>query len=678
MGFRLRALRLRADTAEGVYGADLQMLDGLNVLAAPNTAGKSTCMQAILFALGLEGMLGPAREVPLPHAMTQYLEDDAGEEHPVLQSQVLLEIEDGEGQPLTIRRYPSHADIDDQLVSVWTEPLSEIDGGSPIDRQDFYVRRPGAAQREAGFHHFLAERLQWALPEVPRFRGGPAPLYLETLAPLWFVEQKRGWSGIQAQTPTYLGIRDVRRRALEYTLDLDVQERARRIEELLGMQRDLTADWRESVGAIEAHASELGVAVEGLPSSPTSEWPLEVGPRLQCPTDDGWIAFGEELESARAELAELERTDVPTAGAAQSAEEEQLGEMHQELDHVRMLSAETARDLELEEGTARDAMARLEAIEEDIRRHHDLLTLARLGSDVAAAIVQDDCPTCHKRLEGVLLAPEDAPDVLAVDASVELLQKRRSLLMSLVNDSERVVAAKRARITALQRSARDLRSSIRAVRDSLISASNTPSVATIEERLAMRRRVQALDALRDAWIVVLDRLDHLANQWRQVVSELKELRDSEFSEDDREKLTALERVFQRHLDDYGFRSCPVDQVALAFDDYMPTHEGFELSLDFSASDGIRVIWAYLLGLLEVAGQKPTNHPGVVVFDEPRQQAAEEVSFSALFARAADVTSTYGQVLFATSEGQDSLAEMLGDNDSNLMRYSSKILQPMER
>src|SRR3546814_5337694 len=76
-------LRLRAITASGPYGADIRFASGLNVIWADNTKGKSTCMQAMLYALGLEKMLSPRREVPLPHAMTTYLrcDDERSEEH---------------------------------------------------------------------------------------------------------------------------------------------------------------------------------------------------------------------------------------------------------------------------------------------------------------------------------------------------------------------------------------------------------------------------------------------------------------------------------------------------------------------------------------------------------------------------------------------------------------------
>ena len=148
MTFRLRRLRLIAQTSGGPYGADIRFADGLNILAAPNTSGKSTCVQAILFALGLEGMLGPGREVPLPHAMTQYLHDEAGREQRVTSSHVWLEIEDDNGQPLTLRRPVVERGVSNQLVSVWESTIKDLAGSS----RDFFVRRNGAAQRIKGPH----------------------------------------------------------------------------------------------------------------------------------------------------------------------------------------------------------------------------------------------------------------------------------------------------------------------------------------------------------------------------------------------------------------------------------------------------------------------------------------------------------------------------------------------
>ena len=71
MTLLLRHLRLRVFTSDGVFGADLPFSSGLNILSSGNTTGKSTCLQAIIYGLGLERMLSPSREIPLPYVMQE-------------------------------------------------------------------------------------------------------------------------------------------------------------------------------------------------------------------------------------------------------------------------------------------------------------------------------------------------------------------------------------------------------------------------------------------------------------------------------------------------------------------------------------------------------------------------------------------------------------------------------
>ena len=53
---------------------------------------------------------------------------------------------------------------------------------------------------------------------------------------------------------------------------------------------------------------------------------------------------------------------------------------------------------------------------------------------------------------------------------------------------------------------------------------------------------------------------------------------------------------------------------------LPTIDGFDMKFDSSASDGIRVIWAFTMALLQVSVEKQGNHPGIIIFDEPAQQS----------------------------------------------------------
>ena len=141
----------------------------------------------------------------------------------------------------------------------------------------------------------------------------------------------------------------------------------------------------------------------------------------------------------------------------------------------------------------------------------------------------------------------------------------------------------------------------------------------------------------------------------------------------RRKLDKLQSEFLDQLSSYEFKSLQPDSMSISPDTYQPAHEGYDPAFESSASDVIRIIWAYLLSLQRVSGDLGLNHPGLVIFDEPRQQMAHEVSFRELLFRAAAIG---GQVVFATSETQQNLTRMLDGLDHNMIDFDGKVLKPL--
>jgi hypothetical protein len=251
---RLRHLRLRSFTATRAFGADIPFKAGLNIIQAPNTSGKSTCLQAIIYALGLERSLGPQLTIPLPYAMREQIHE--AEEAPyelVLQSYVELEIENGRGEIVVL-----HRDVvggkNTKLLQTSQGP--GLSSGLPFgERRDYYVLDAGSATHESGFHAFLAVFIGWQMPVVARYDGSECPLYLEAIFPMLFVEQKRGWSAIQGPFPTYFRIQDVARRVMEFLLDLEAARNRRRRAELRGAISDFVNRWNDARKTLEESAS---------------------------------------------------------------------------------------------------------------------------------------------------------------------------------------------------------------------------------------------------------------------------------------------------------------------------------------------------------------------------------------------------------------------------------------
>ena len=62
------------------------------------------------------------------------------------------------------------------------------------------------------------------MPNVPNHNGKDTILNPSVLNPAWYVEQKKGWSSIMATVPTQFGIKEPKKRALEFLMSLDVND----------------------------------------------------------------------------------------------------------------------------------------------------------------------------------------------------------------------------------------------------------------------------------------------------------------------------------------------------------------------------------------------------------------------------------------------------------------------
>jgi hypothetical protein len=73
---------------------------------------------------------------------------------------------------------------------------------------------------------------------------------------------------------------------------------------------------------------------------------------------------------------------------------------------------------------------------------------------------------------------------------------------------------------------------------------------------------------------------------------------------------------------------------------------------------------------------PAPHPGLAIFDEPKQQSAAERSLATRLKRAAHPRVYGQQVLFATSEPRDRFDAMLEDLDVQYEAIDGRYLAPL--
>lgn len=674
MTLRFQRLRLRALTTDGVYGANVPFSPGLTVLWADNTKGKSTCMQGMLYALGLERMLSPRREIPLPHAMTTYLNTDDEKRVEVLESSVSLEIANGNGQVITVNRGVK-ATTDTRLITV--DFGAALSGDSAVlGRQNFFVLDPGAAQREDGFHHFLEGFLGWCLPQVRRYDAPETKLYLETVFPLFWVEQKFGWTAIPAAIPTYMRIREVHKRAVEFIMDLDVYKFEVQRERLAERLAANSKEWSVVRQELERFVARGGGRVVALPENPAADSAALSKAHVQLAEGKEWAPLSSVISQLRVSIADLASRAVP-------AVEEQSEEVAQKLSHLTQhvdeLNAERIRVHGVQQLKTADIQSlkrRIAALEDDLAKNLDVQRLQRY-SGVTAALTPDRCPTCEQALVDTLLSQNALSAVMPVSDNIEYIRSQKKMFEDILAREKLEENERRDHLSAIGRTLADYYAQIRLLRSELVAPGANPSAAVIEERVRAEARLRDLEALQAIFDDALERLGNLQESYSTLLLERTQIPTEKFSPGDHDKLNRLTSLVQDQAKDFGFSTFSPAELSISQDSYRPEKEGFEIVFETSASDAIRLKWAYQLSLLELASDKPTNHLGTLVFDEPRQQSSSRPSFQNLLNRAATARKRNQQVIFSTSEDLETLKSITSAIDCDQVIFPGYILQKLE-
>ncbi len=221
---------------------------------------------------------------------------------------------------------------------------------------------------------------------------------------------------------------------------------------------------------------------------------------------------------------------------------------------------------------------------------------------------------------------------MPVEDNIEFIRSQRAIFLRLGARIEAAIVSIDRRLAAATAEVNETNSHLRALRADLTSPSYAPSVAILEERLRGEARLEALEDVQQRFEQHKAALLSLAIRHAELIAARRELPEDRLSPEDKAKLDRLTRLIRQQAGSYGFSTFPAGEIEIAPDNFRPQKEGFEIGFELSASDAIRLKWAYHLALMELARTDKTNHPGFIVFDEPRQQAAREISFQRLLER----------------------------------------------
>lgn len=653
---------------------DIPFSDGLFVLRAENSMGKSTCLKAILVALGMESMLTTNRDdLPLPRVFKDDLHTGSGHAS-VIESDIFLEIENPSGERAVVHRTVKGA-RDSGLIEVTRGPGLSKPG--QYRSEEYFVGRAGDTTRDLGFLRFLIDFLAWDVPMVRTYQGENRPLYPQCVVPYFFVEQARGWSSMEPPLPMRFGIKELHKRAVEYLLGLDAIEIAAKRLEIEEEQQAVEKQWGTVVGGIRAIAKGVKCIAQKVPASPVASWPPPMPPALLMPKDEAWVSLEEWRVQLRTRLDEIEQQEIPRVAEIVNTAEAELANAQKRLNDRQVVLSRLLEVLEIETTEAVGTEERLRKIEDDLQRNKDTRTLLKLGGSAASHIVDHQCPTCHQHIVDSLTPLAEGQGVMSIDENVKFLEEQRRAFRAVLSNQRNIIEAREKQVAALRDEVSNRRGEIRSLRETLVSDGRAPSIAAIRQRVQLQEGLDRFERASDEFASEIERLGELSALWNKLLVSKKALPNDDTSNKDKIKIARWGELVREQLREYDFQSMDVTEVNVSAETYRPLHEGFDLPTNISASDFIRVIWSYLNGLRELGLEFETNHPGLLVFDEPRQQSAKDLSFERLLKRAANAEIAGHQIIFATSEKEENLKRMLEGIPHTYHAFSGHVIQQLD-
>jgi hypothetical protein len=680
---KIRALKLEINTSSGLFGATYEFTNGLNIVRGDNSTGKSSLFQSILYGLGFEELLGGKNEKTMQSVLKDQVEYPDGVLHSVFQSFVYLEIENKE--IITIKRSITSDLRKPQLVDVFSGALITGDNESLPSRPMYIHDKGGASDDIYGFHAYLAEFLQWNLPEVITTKGDISHLYLQQIAPSFIIEQKSGWSDFFATLP-YYPIRNTGSRVVEFVLSLDVFENEKKKQQVNAEKQQINNKWNDLFHQFSRLAERSGGLLRGLEITP-SVLNSYGSIFIAIPKEDKDVPISDFNTSQKAELSELENQQTSTVGSNVKKNSDVLNKLTDKLNQLSLNYEMLSPELNFDNEKLKQYKKQLEAVLEDLRKNKGALKVKSLGYQLPAETASDSCPTCHQPIKDSLLPSEIKQTPMRIEDNVAFLEAQQKMIEVYIDGQEKSIKEKEKKLLIYQTQLVETRQEIRDTKKELVQDERLPSVLEIEKRLNLKKKVEFYSKIIEDFNLLIEQLKGLSAELEKVLSNEKNLPHDFFSAEDRKKLSALYDSFILYLKKFNYQSKTFDGIRISNDNYLPVAEkildngmrlNYNLKFDSSASDFIRCLWSYYTAIFKTSVAFQTNHPMLLIFDEPKQQDMAIENFNSFLSELSKFKEQQVLVFASFENSDESFNEATEGIEFSLNKIEDKLIKPISR
>jgi DNA repair exonuclease SbcCD ATPase subunit len=675
---KISRFKIEMITENGPYGFECEFKGSLNIIRGNNSTGKSTLLNALSYSIGMEELLGGQGIKYLPYALKSYLENDKKDKITILSSYVFIELENKLGKKVTLKRSIKSENKNPKLIEVIeghyikhpTENFSTI---------PTYIHDSGSAKnKESGYFKFLESFIGLDLPNVSSTKGGSVKLYLQVIFSALFVEQKRGWTDYLATIP-YFAIRDAKTKAIEFILNLDVFQNEQKKDILLDELNTLNKEWSENHANIQLISRNNRITVKGLS--------LRVDELFNKNLISTYRTLDDTEINTSAYLSELIIKKEKLINKHTETKEQDSKEILRKYNSARdtldayiiSLDSNTS-EIHLTRSRIKEYESSLTGIEEGLSKNKIALKLKKFGAENSLEISKDTCPTCHQRIEDSLLLADTLAQPMTLDENIKYLESQKKMISKYLTGLIKYIKNLKANSSIINSEIEDQKLLCLSIKRDLKSTTSI-SESDIRSKLQIEDSIRSLTSYLSEIDTLFDKFTTIAKQFSDKKSALSKLPKQKLSSPDHKKIQSFYENFIKLATKFEYESANTDDIEINKDTLIPYLAGIELreiqtdiKSDSSASDFVRLIWAYLLSLSKTDN---SNHPNLIILDEPGQHSMGVTSMNALLHTLSTSPKLQSIIGASFDESDDIYKKSIGNYPHHLIHLKGKFLKPKD-
>lgn len=652
--FKINKLKaeILSDKSEDItdlYGFEFQFERGLNIIAGPNSRGKTTINTCIYYALGMEELLGAHNEKALDKALKEEFtikpdEEEEGINYKVQSSKILLEIENDNNEIVFLERYitTNTEDIKTSNITVYNSSLEDRDNDNiQIQQNILFVNGRGNNEDPNSFYNWLSGFMNLELPLVSNSSrtDNYSPLYLQTIFSALFIEQTKGWSDFFATMP-FFGITKAKEKIVEFLLGLN-EIRLSTEKDVLNKEKNLiTDDWKRKIKAFSYLEKQTSSTIVNVPEELTTDKSeIEKINVVFSTSENEKVTFNHFMAEKTEMVKELENRPISTIKENREQTVLEFNKQKQEYFELKEYIEKFEGKLRIDKQQDFNLKNQLSIVDVEIKDHINLQKV--FSENIINEHGANQCPTCTQPVSTNLINTRNISiPQLTLDENINFLRSQKKIIQTSINSLIETISEKEVLLTYFKNNLRQKEILIKSISKDLISDDRAFSESEIVRKLQLEREIEKLDDLKNSISALKAELVELANKYHNNDIKMGTLGKSE--QEDENRLVSFETKYKNFLFGFGYDSNEKYQISINRKEpfkYFPVYKNHRndnipqsIRINSSASDFVRNIWAYSLALL----QNGINHPGIIMFDEPGQHRTNLNSLKALFKTCSEI------------------------------------------